>query len=470
MLEKIEKLSLEEKVKIYRKCIDVILSKDYIVGSNCLIDGLEFSFNDLINVCYYVVPIYGNVGEQRNFFNRYGLSLTVIDDEIQDKIYVDRLKYIYNFRENNFSKKEELKKFAKDMKIRMIDIKRLACVYATSILKINKKEYDWHILKKSRDNINAKMSYSMLFDLLLNIDDEDDVIYLIDYSNVNVLVNKNEKINSYIKDQCDDLSVEEKRQIYILLNKKIDMYKVIKENIRNKNKESIKEELLTKARNLILDYINNKYSYVSISEYCKDNNVDYSEFSNRLKQLSESKNKDDVVLYNLFKEKFDKDRKNGSTNNYNIAKTISDYIINGIVTENGVREFDLLDYYSLSNVNLRNILAESKQFLSKENIVKFSKIVSSNERLKKSILTSKNSLNSNIEFDCKKDKDGFPIPGTGRRITDDEKLLIVNTFEKYNIPMHLYNVAIDRIKNGVEVDDLLVDRIDTVKKKKSKRK
>ena len=168
MLEKIEELSLEKRAKIYRKCIETVLAKDYVVGCPCVIDDIVFSYDQLISVCYYVIPVYGNSNEQKKFYNKYGMSLIVLDEEVKDKIYVDRLKYIYDFREDNFSKNDKLKEFASNMRIRITDIKSLAREYATSYLRISKKEYDWHIFKRSRDNISAKMTFSMLFDLLLN--------------------------------------------------------------------------------------------------------------------------------------------------------------------------------------------------------------------------------------------------------------------------------------------------------------
>ena len=333
-------------------------------------------------------------------------------------------------------------------------------------MRISKKEYDWHIFKRSRDNISAKMTFSMLFDLLLNFDDKDEIIYLIDYSNVEILSSPREKINSYIKQNYFELSEKEKRQIYDTLISKIEIYKESRKEKENLYLKSVKEESLKSARDIMFEFVGNKISYGSIREYCDDNDISYSYFINKLNILEKSENEDDVVLYKLCREKIEADRKKGSTYNYSLARIIADYIINGIPTDNGLREFDLIDYYSLTDVNLRNVLTESKQFLSKSEVRKFGAIVSNNERLKKSILTSKNGFNFDIEFDCQKDKDGFPIPGTGRRVTDEEKENIISLFEKYNIPVYLFRIAIERIKKGVPVDDVLADKISIERKGK----
>ena len=151
MIERIQGFNLEKRIRIYRKCVEIILSKAYKRGNPVIIEGLEFSFNDLLDVCYYIVPVYGSNAEQVMFFNMYGTSNYVLDDDMIDNVFLDRILYIYNYREKNCKNANKMKKLARMLNIRITDIVPLAREYAVNYLNYDIKDYDWHIFCKKEE-------------------------------------------------------------------------------------------------------------------------------------------------------------------------------------------------------------------------------------------------------------------------------------------------------------------------------
>ena len=115
----------------------------------------------------------------------------------------------------------------------------------------------------------------------------------------------------------------------------------------------------------------------------------------------------------------------------------------------------------------REITVACEKILDKNDYIKIRKFFVASDKLKNTLMNSKKAVDLDIEFDCQKDSDGFPIAGTGRKLTEDERYQILDLFDKYNIPLYLFKIAIDRIKKGIKVDDLVVNTKEKIKIKKN---
>ncbi len=151
------------------------------------------------------------------------------------------------------------------------------------------------------------------------------------------------------------------------------------------------------------------------------------------------------------------------------------YIENGIENRNGtIREFDYLDYMDLTDVSVEELdkfwRKEDYHFRYNDKIRNF---FSKNKTA--SVLSTidvEYLLKELYEIDCKRDKKGFPMPGTGRIITKEEKLAAIDFVINNGYPLtdKTYNCALKRILKGYmfidikKYQDLDVNNLPNVKK------
>lgn len=465
MLSRIESLELGKRVKIYRKCIETFLSSKYVRSETRTIEGIIFSYEDLLNVCYYVVPIYGTKREIDKFYSMYDVSHLSLDEEMINSISVDRLRYVYDYMEQNYNNRDNIKVLAKKLKVRITDIPNMAREYAIDYLKYNYMDYNWHILCKKRNNIKAKMSYWMLFDLLLLFNDEKDIISIVDYSSVDIGNYNLKKINSYINANHNDKSLEEQSLIFDEIRKKFDLYLKSKRLKENQFIIEKQDEELCKAREFLEQYVNTSKNYKYMVEYCRAICVSENSLGSMLDVLKNSNLEYDRILYGLCMKKIEEDRQIGSSDVNYTARIISYFVLNGVITDDGVRDFDLIDFYSLTDLSIKEIGMSCQKILQRDDYIKVKKFLNVSDNLNRTLMNSKKAVDFDIEFDCKKDSDGFPIVGTGRRLTEEERGRILDLFSEYNIPLYLFKIAIDRLKKGVKIEDLVVNYNYDVKKK-----
>ena len=131
------------------------------------------------------------------------------------------------------------------------------------------------------------------------------------------------------------------------------------------------------------------------------------------------------------------------------VKELLEHLDNGIIEPNGnKRNFDILDYYIFSkgmspsefignlekNISL-NDMRKVKQFFGYNNIGE-----NLSEYYIKQIMATKDEVN------LRRNEEGMPIPGTGRVITTEEKMGIIDYLLSNNIPLttKLYALAMKR--------------------------
>lgn len=135
-----------------------------------------------------------------------------------------------------------------------------------------------------------------------------------------------------------------------------------------------------------------------------------------------------------------------------LANKIFKNIVNGIDDDMGIREFDSLDYYSLTKLPISSLKEQLVNFkCNPSDKRKISSFIRKNDlkpltRYEKETLV-KGIVTLNPEFD----KYGNIIPGSGRKITEEEKLSIMDYIVSKGIPLNsrTYKDAYERYKKNI---------------------
>lgn len=428
MIYKISDLDIETRASIYSKCIYIVVNNDWKKDIVYNLEGIEFNFNDALNICHYVIRSYGNNREKKKYNSLYGDKDIKINKEYEKKLYYERLKKIFDIRFNSNCSHEMLKHYAKLFKLKIADFSKLSYEYYVDYLKYSPMEFNWLINKSS--NCVTKMSFSMLLEMLRKFDNQDDIVYIIDYSGYDIFESDFSKIYSYVKRYCSDLSDYEQESIINDLKRKLRLY------LSLKNKAS-KKAVIDKDK-YIRDYVESDYS--SVSDYCSSIGIKGSRFDEYLRYVK----KNNRMLYNLYLVKLNKDYyKVCDDKDIYIYKLICYWIINGY---NG-RKIDMLDLFSIPGFSFKKLEAfTNKAVFRKERDIIINFISTNSYRLSCMLLEP-----NNIKIDIK----------TREKIND---YLI-----SHGMDFSLFYVVLDRLDNGISLDSLLVDMFNYFNKEKNGR-
>ena len=206
------------------------------------------------------------------------------------------------------------------------------------------------------------------------------------------------------------------------------------------------------SNKLIESYISSKY--LNVKDYCDSNNLSEEVFE-RAKNIVFLYDRDKYnILVNEQKQK-DKSRNKQITEE---AENIIGLIKNGVTLENGEkREFDLIDYYECTSIPPKKMPVYINKKIMTTDIDQFQLLY-----LKKFLNRYNNNpfvfnpINVNDKlsainiYDCKKDENGRLIPGTGKTISENEKIALIEYLVNNKIPLieGTYDAGIKRIKNN----------------------
>lgn len=230
--------------------------------------------------------------------------------------------------------------------------------------------------------------------------------------------------------------------------------KVLKEmlDVVSAYEQKLIEIELPLAKNIINAYI--KSDDFNSQKFCENNGLDVETFD-RAKKLVSLYDKDKHALLN--KEQKVKDlirRKFISEQVEHIASLLK----NGIELENGeIRNFDLIDYYECTDLSPKQLYVSisSKRLLFGDmatfdinGVKKYLFNITSNIFLENPI-NIENKLGEILEYDCKKDANGRLIQGTGKQVTELEKISLIEYLASKRIPLNegAYSAGIKRIMN-----------------------
>lgn len=297
----------------------------------------------------------------------------------------------------------------------------------------------------AKSGVNKRQNkYRELIGELENIDNEDEIIAYLEGIDLDTTAFKRELCNVLVNyypgryEELHDQTVEKINIYRNYLNEK-------KSKEREQKKIEKREKELVFAHDTVSKFVHSTNK--NINHFCKEKDIDIKEFNKYINLIKE----EDVDLYADYSDKIEKKKKE----NYAIIATkieeVSNYIKNGIVMETGEkRKFDIVDYYMVQKYEPSNFLKISKGVLNRWDYNDLKLFFSKNKILdKQQPFYVKGVLEEVTEVDCKKDKNGLPIQGTGRIVAEEEKLSIMDYLKNNGVPLtsRTYNVAFRRYLN-----------------------
>lgn len=202
------------------------------------------------------------------------------------------------------------------------------------------------------------------------------------------------------------------------------------------------EKSYIKATDLEVIYTDFVNSELSAEEYCLLHNLSFKNFFKKCSFLENEELKKQVLDKRTITPK----------DHTEIAILYNELVINiknGVITDTGIRDFDLIDYYLfLNGRNLPHVPSFYSSFLNSEGVITLKKFFT---KFKSATFVNVNDfINSIVEVNLEKDENGFPIPSTGRVLTKEELENIINYLVINNIPLYdiVINVAIRRYANN----------------------
>lgn len=307
-------------------------------------------------------------------------------------------------------------------------------------------------IKSIRMSMNKELNKDHnkeFFSELINKKTNDEIIDFIQHSAVNVSELKGQAFDYVITnptDDADNLIKELREKVQIFLDARNEKMKERRNYINSNIKKNRDKDIVSEIRNIIILFINSANK--SKAEFCVENGIDIRTFESYIKIL----NKYDNELYDKYIEKIEIDKRKRYYVILNTIKNISKLIENGILNKNGeMRKFDLLDYYLITKLSFDELIDLSQEVLNKDELKKIRVFVNINRGFTHTNAKYINELlNSNLEVGFQKDENGYPIDGTGRIITKDEKQLILDYLKKYKIPINskTFNLTLKRYISG----------------------
>jgi hypothetical protein len=290
-------------------------------------------------------------------------------------------------------------------------------------------------LPKKRLALTADSKYLQIVREVLTFDTIDKCIEYLESNKVSNY-NFNDWIYKYNLRYPDSLENYKKLQ---------SIYEAHKEyvNIKSKNerelyikqqKDEIEQERKEKAPiacQTLLAFINSNYK--DIASFCSQNRIDENDFA----KYTDIVKTYDEALYQKYIEKVEKLRVQRYAILSHIVRNIVTYIIDGIkVNDQNNRAFDLLDYYSLTKLTLKEFSEICENICSIDQL-----------RLVKKF-TNDNGNNHYIDKEKRFYREKITI--NNREVTIDEKRLIVNYLENQGFPLYdrIYSLAIKRYIKG----------------------
>lgn len=239
------------------------------------------------------------------------------------------------------------------------------------------------------------------------------------------------------------------------LKRKLSMYNDYKHDLRieqfRKKCELKRDNDYEIAKQVLTDFCNSEEE--SIEDFCRDYNIRKT----RLKYYEEllSSRKDPIYLQ--YKNKIDKINRQNYKYKKDISRRIIESIKSGVIVNDEVKEFDIIDYYFITKFSPKKLFQFIKSEFDIDDIKCYVKFYSNysnssllNER-KLNIL-----LDSREVFGIKMNDDGVAIPNSGREVTLEEKLYILDYLKKNDIPLYddVYRIALQRyVTNTLENKD-----------------
>ena len=421
-----------------------ILRKIYEEVLNYKFKGIDTSYYDVLIPDVGYISLTGR--EIKDLSKRYISEYATEEEKSIYNNYVSFLKTCYETYQDIIKNPEEKDELLKEKHLNFDDyhLKGYSYKYGRLVLDINDNEI--------RRNLGLMGNYPKMLQELSLMDSEEEITDFLQTK----FPNNRERLNQLITSIYDFLAVyypnltkEEQEQEKAKLKSKVRIYldKVISERKEEREKlykeekkklyESKKEEALTVIKSIIRSKTTRK-------RFLEENDISINDFELYKKIVKEY----NPELYRLYIKRNKLLQHAAFTNYENVVKHLLYDLLAGIkVDKDTSRAFDILDYYLTYNAPLEEL---SRALEYKENtFVKEEYLI-----LRRFISTGLNSkpldlnlvYNGTQEINCRKDDNGYPIPGTGRIIQNEEKTQIIDFLNSNNIPVTTttYRIALNR--------------------------
>lgn len=429
----------QEMIEIVaRYCYQLILTKNDKKNSN--IGQSVVSYADLKKIARYYIYKYGNDIETEKYITKVLKSSR------------ETLKYCYDLLNNCYYSYEKIMIILSNDKVKLKKYLINSLEYSALILKREPEEEvkrisNYHDVRKGERALEWINSVS-------NIIFEEDAIFENLFSSfsafksctclpkvmaiaelrVNQVLCKNEILSNI---DSHEVAIEKEKKLDEFLTRLKEVAGIYfrkqreeKQEIKNQILEAEKLEKMKIALPLIKEFIAVS-DKKSVKDFCRDKKIDFYDFKQYLKILEE-KNPD---LYREYSEV----TKIANAKRYHIlvekTKKIINMIINGVVEQERIREFNIVDYYAITKLDFDELEKIASDFCSKDEMKYLKDFIRKNSNLQQ--LNLQNELNTKQII-------------KGREITDLEKHKAFEYMKRKKFPYFrkVYSIIIKNYVDG----------------------
>ena len=384
----------------------------------------------------------------QSFLLKYGNNLGEVSSDNTGRIIREIENSFVNYFEKVSYDKETIMDMCKNCNI---PYQETVDMTARFYINSNKK-----LARENMDSIRDKFSHltnkrleviSDLYEKVLNTKNNSEVIELCDSSIQ--LFNSN-----YFHDYAVLYYNDNYLEVIDKLKSRLAYYTQYK---KNKRSEVLKEKNadkkineLDKAREIIGRFLLDRD--LSVDEYCKNNGVSINKFKNIVKLLKDYND----PFYHKYNDKINYLKEKEHKLLISIGSEVLNKVKSGVIVNDEVKEFDLVDYYLLTDIPLKNVFAAIKNDFNIDDIKRFGRFYSPYSKSKElNERTINILLDSKEVFGVEVDGEGNPIKNSGREVSLEEKLYVLDYLKKNNIPLldDTYRIALIRYLNGTLEDN-----------------
>ena len=391
------------------------------------------------------------IGKENQILKEKGIkTLFLWTNEDEKEIF---LKEVYNYSKNQKFSFHAAEKIMKDYNISESRYYRLLKEYMVHYLRkpIEEeptlyKHYCFSVIDK-RKLCNNKLLAS--FNQFIETDDVEKMDYLVSNSGYIPSVYKtNFELYSRIFSEEEIKKFEDNMKIYSEYRSQ-HVREARKEKMLQNAEEKLKQDL-TKSKGIIYLYLDTDNE--TFLGFLNKNNISKEEFNTALSAVK-LYDKELYAKYLLVRNA----KNNMSTElTKNQVKELLDKLTNGYEENGEKRNFDVIDYFTITSIPASNIVSVSSKYLKPSQVSTIRKFVNFNKGFTSGSLTDEKTILSEKRIvGVKFDKWGKIIEGSGREITEEEKLFLIDYLHSNYIPVNrfTYKAALNRYLNGLLVKE-----------------
>ena len=395
---------------------DIVKSSFYKLGldklsmEQVIVNALNYAKNK-----EYIDIIIQKIARKNGKYLAYRVFNTVFPD-------FNKITDLYDYCYKLFKENTDLKSISKTLGINISLLK-----YYARESKLGLTSEDEKRLEKRRKNIED--NYPIYYNAINFLYEHDKLEDIINYFNNIDSGFQGRNLLIYASSMFPDKKPDELKEV---IRKRYDKYVKYKKAVIDANIKVVNDVSMVIEK--FVDGI-----YPNILSFCIIENIDKRRFRYCL-AVVKVHNHD---LYKKYQEKILKIKNNEYSISFLELKKIVGYITYGI----DGREFNLLDYFKLTNYDLNTFYHLVENSL---NEIEYHKLIDFYRKYKNiGILSERYIFNEKREFYCDLDDNGLPIPGTGHIVTKEEKKEIMKMIETDGFKLYgpIYNIYLKKYFN-----------------------